>query len=64
MSYFLLLYLGLDYFELCRGRFLIGHELLCVSQPAEQRLQSILELPTMQQGFVQLGRALGNLQTT
>lgn len=61
MPYFLLLYLSLDHFELCRGRLLIGHELLSVRQPAEQRLQRILESPTMQEGFMQLGRALSNL---
>lgn len=55
LAYFLLLYLRLDHFELCRRRFLIGHKLLGVSQPAEQRLQCILEPPTVQQGFVQLG---------
>lgn len=62
-AYFLLLYLCLDHFELCRWRFLIGHKLLCVSQPAEQWLQSILEPPTMQQGFVQLDWTLSNLWT-
>ncbi|TNN50801.1 hypothetical protein EYF80_039013 [Liparis tanakae] len=62
-SYLLLLDLGLDHAVLGRRRLLIGHQLLRVAQPAHQRLQSILELPTMQQGLLQLGDALCHLGT-
>jgi len=61
-SYLLLLDLGLDHAVLGRRRLLIVHQLLRVGQPAHQRLQSILELPTMQQGLLQLGDALCHLR--
>lgn len=54
--------LGFDHAVLGGRRLLIGHQLLCVAQPAQQRLQSILELPTMQQGLLQLRDALGDLR--
>lgn len=63
LSYLLLLDLGLDHAVLGRWRLLIRYQLLCVAQPAEQRLQSILEFPTMQQGLLQLGDPLCHLRT-
>lgn len=62
-SYLLLLDLGLDHAVFCRRRLLICYQLLCVAQPAEEGLQSILELPTMQQGLLQLGDPLRHLRT-
>lgn len=61
ISHLLFLDLGLDNAVLGRGRLLVGHQLLRVAQPAQKRLQSILEFPTMQQGLLQLGDPLGHL---
>lgn len=61
-NYLLLLYLGLHHLELSRWWFLVGHQLLRVPHPAEQRLQGILEPPTVQQGLLQLCCSLGHLQ--
>lgn len=62
ISHLLFLDLRLDHAVLGRGRLLVGHQLLRVAQPAQKRLQSILEFPTMQQGLLQLGNPLGHLE--
>lgn len=62
LLYLLLLDLGFDHTVLGRRRLLIGHQLLGVAQPAEQRVQSVLKLPTMQQGLLQLGDPLCHLK--
>lgn len=61
LTHLLLLDLGFHHLVLGRGRFLVGDELLSVCQPAQQRLQGVLELPAVQQGLLQLSHSLGHL---
>lgn len=61
LTYLLFLDLCFHHFIFGRWRFLIGYELLSVCQPAEQRLQGILKLPTMQQSLLQLCNSLCDL---
>ena len=63
LTHLLLLYLRLHHLELGGRGFLIGHELLSVPHPAEQRLQGVLEAPAVQQSLLQLGCPLGHLHS-